>query len=116
MTKIKELQLEIAAGDYSVTRLRLALADEIAKPENNVFDSLKDASDKLNDRLLNKAHSDCESWLGQGNEEYRQKFIVDNKIYTCVLKVEYSTSLARPYYVNGFGFFILDANEKRVKL
>jgi hypothetical protein len=106
----------IAAGgkehlDREVSRARIALAAagralELfeSRPENNVFASVEEAASALENRLMDKAHDDCEGSHNCGLDVYTQEFIVDGKHYIAKLKCEYNRHDKTYYYVDGHTF------------
>lgn len=115
MTKIEELRLEITAREYSLASFRLALAQELVKPENNIFTSMRSAADHLYDALQNLAEEDCEGSHSCGQEKYEQQFIVDSDKYTAVLDVEYNRHDKKYYYIENTKFTVLNANGTKVE-
>ena len=116
MTKIEELQLEIASRECSLACYKLALADEIAKLENNIFVNLAEAVAVLEDALIEKAAQDCEGSYNVGDPEYRQKFTILSKTPEAVLDVNYSRHDKRYYYIDDHSLIILNAAGEVVEL
>lgn len=107
MTKeetIKKLTLEINLIKKSLASAEQALENFKSLPENNVFDSLEDAEDTLEELLSSKAREDCEGSYCCGAEEYEQEFICQGEHYMATLSVEYNRLEKTYYYVDNTEF------------
>lgn len=72
--------------------------------ENNVYTSLTHAQDTLERWLNQRAYEDCEGSYNVGEEIYTQDFVVDNKLYTATLVVEYGRWEKQYHYVDSSVF------------
>lgn len=104
MTTREELLARVTEAQQALTEAQQALYQFDTDPQNNVFESVEQASEVLEDRLLNEAHDDCEGSYNVGAEEYRQEFIVEGKRYVAILEVEYNRHDKTYYYVDGSDF------------
>lgn len=98
------LEQAVAAAKVGLQSAESALAQFIAAPENNVFDSVEQASDVLEDRLRDQAHEDCQGAGNCGAEEYEQEFIVDGAHYNGKLSVSYDRHDKTYYYIDSANF------------
>jgi hypothetical protein len=103
MTK-EELQQAIEVAKKNLAAAETALADFIASPANNVFETLEEAEEEIEDRLRNMAHADCEGSYNCGEDVYEQEFIVDDILYCAKLKCEYNRHDKTYYYLDGAEF------------
>lgn len=106
MTK-EELQLNIDAARAQLAEAETALAAFVAAPENNVFASVEEASDELEERLSGQARDDCQGAHNCGADEYTQEFIVDGVIYIATYRPEYNRHDKTYYYVEEAEFSVL---------
>jgi hypothetical protein len=109
MTK-EELQQAIEVAKKNLAAAETALADFISAPENNVFDSLEDAVETIENRLRGQAGEDCEGSYNCGSDEYEQEFIVNGIRYLGTLQCEYNRHDKTYYYLDGaeFTYKVLD--------
>lgn len=116
------LFVEVLKGEKMKSLLELKLAAKVAEdafeaatklveqaqalPENNVYPSLEDAEYKIEDMLADRAHEDCEGAGNCGDLEYRQLFMVGDKMYVGIYEVDYNRHDKTYYYVDGAEFRI----------
>lgn len=96
----EELQAAVVVLKRQFGEAEAALATFIASPENNVFETLEEAEEALEERLRKEAHQDCEGAGNCGAEEYEQEFIVDGIHYQGKLSVEYDRHDKTYYYID----------------
>lgn len=77
-----------------------ALIDFNDAPEQNVFDTLQDALDTIEENLRDRAVHDCEGAGNRGDEEYSKDFTVDGVAYEATLTVEYNRHDKTYYYID----------------
>jgi len=104
MTTREELLARVTEAQQALTEAQQALYRFDTDPQNNMFESVEQASRVLEDRLLNEAHDGCEGSYNLGADEYRQEFIVDEKRYVAILEVEYNRHDKTYYFVDGSDF------------
>ena len=106
----EELKLEVAFAQAVLCEAQKQLYAFESTAENNVFDSLEIAEDKLTDILITEAAQDCEGAHNCGNPSYSRQFIVDGKKYLGRLTVEYDRHDKTYYYIDGadFSFTLLN--------
>jgi hypothetical protein len=75
-----------------------------ALAENNVYPNLKDANNKVENKLRYQASEDCEGSYNCGQESYTQDFMVDGIKYTGLLECEYNRHDKTYYYVEGASY------------
>jgi len=103
MTK-EELMQAIEVAKKNLAAAETALADFIASPKNNVFATLDEATNEIENRLRNMAHEDCEGSYNCGEDVYEQEFIVDGILYCGSLECEYNRHDKTYYYLDGAKF------------
>lgn len=96
----EELKQAIEEAKQNLAAAEQALADFIASPEQNVFASLDEATNELENRMRNQAHEDCEGSYNFGLDVYEQEFIVDGILYLAKLECEYNRHDKTYYYVD----------------
>lgn len=101
---IIELEQAVAAAKNGLIAAVAVLAQFIASPENNIFDSIEQAVGVLEDRLRAEAHEDCEGAGNCGAEEYEQEFIVDGVHYEGKLNVSYGRHDKTYYFIDSCNF------------
>lgn len=99
-----ELELRIKECEKALQEANCELQEFIDSPENNVYPTLEEALDKIEDRLLGEARAACEGSYNLGADEYEQEFIVDGEHYMATLTVEYNRHDKTYYYVDGSEF------------
>ena len=95
-------RVSIARGALMKAQLELDKFDLLA--ENNVFDSLDEAIEFLESKLLDEAYEACEGSYNRGLDSYSQDFIVNGVVYTATLDVEYNRHDKKYYYVEDSTF------------
>jgi hypothetical protein len=98
MTKA-DLIKEVDKARQALAIAEKALLDFNTSVENNVFATLEEACDELEDRLIQFAKEDCEGSYNCGDPEYRQEFLVDGVKYVAILEVEYDRHDKTYYYI-----------------
>lgn len=109
MSRYTEVQLGVRRGlEARVKEAEKALEEAINNLgewanliENNVFDSIEDAEQTLEEELREDAHSQCAGAYMYGPEQYVQPFRVLDKDYVFVMDVEYNRHDKTYYYVDG---------------
>ena len=101
MDEVKEAQLKlaIANAEVALAQAKSALEAYQDSPERNVFSSLEEAEDTLDEKLRGKASDDCEGSYNCGQETYEQEFIVNGAHYIGTLKCEYNRHDKTYYYL-----------------
>jgi hypothetical protein len=102
----ENLLAAIKTAEASVVAAHAALDQFNAAPENNVFESVEIASDIIEERLRDMAHSDCEGSYNCGLDTYTQEFTVAGVGYVGTLKVEYNRHDKTYYYVEYANFAV----------
>ena len=103
MTK-EELKAKVAAAQNALNTAQAELDALDMLAENHVFEDMETAESKIEDLLNSRAHADCEGSHNCGNDEYRQDFIVEGKMYTGIATYEYNRHDKTYYYVDGSTF------------
>jgi hypothetical protein len=106
MNTKETLELAVKEARKALDAAEKALYDFNSSAENNVFDSLEDARDKLEDELRDMAFEDCQGAHNCGDSEYRQEFFVDGVKYVAICEVEYDRHDKTYYYIYGHKFRI----------
>lgn len=101
---IAQLNQEVANAKAALRAAVSNLAQFIALPENNIFETIERACDCLEDRLRDEAHEDCEGAGNCGATEYEQEFIVDGTNYLGKLSVSYNRHDKTYYYIDSCNF------------
>jgi hypothetical protein len=107
-SETQKILLKSAIGE-ALEKLRLAkeALDEFESlPENNIFDNLSDAGYHLYEILEERAEKDCEGKYNCGKREYKQKFIVDKKLYIAIYTPEYNRHDKTYYYIDDAKFIV----------
>jgi hypothetical protein len=103
---LEELKLAAKVAEDAFKAATLLVQQAEALAENNAYDSLEEASGKIENILGGRAHGDCEGSYNCGAEEYRQEFIVGGIKYVGILEVEYNRHDKTYYYVDSTDFRI----------
>jgi hypothetical protein len=104
MTTRNELIEAVKIATTALNLAEVALADFDGLAENNVYSTLAEALDKVEDRLRGMASSDCEGAHNCGADLYTQDFIVGGVVYTGSLQVEYNRHDKTYYYIDSSDF------------
>lgn len=100
MSTREELTAAISAAQAKLTDAKDLLAAFEALAENNVFESIDKALDKVESMLERRAFEDCQGAGNCGLPEYTQAFMVDGIKYIGTLKVEYNRHDKTYYYID----------------
>lgn len=98
------MQAQIKRAKQDIALAAAGIEDLEGEACNNVYDSLEDAVDHIEEALLEKASEACEGSYCLGLDTYTQMFMVDGEVYKATLKVEYNRHDKRFYYVDGSTF------------
>jgi hypothetical protein len=109
MTK-EELQAAVKTAQSNLADAEHALLAFERLPANNVFETLPKALSTVEDKLLSRAHQDCEGSHNCGADSYEQGFIVDGVEYLGTLSVEYNRHDKTYYYIDGSKFTYAPVN------
>jgi hypothetical protein len=111
----QELKQAVVDAKAALVHAENALAAFEADPAQNVFASLSEAENVLEDRLRDQAFQafqafqDCQGAYNCCAEVYEQEFIVDGKHYIGRLYVEYNRHDKMYYYIDESDFEVLPA-------
>lgn len=104
MSTREELTTAIKAATANLDAAKGALAAFEALAENNVFGTLDDAIDRIQDKLERRAFDDCQGANNCGAPQYSQEFMVGGVKYIGTLTVEYNRHDKTYYYVEESSF------------
>lgn len=104
MSTKQELEATVALARSQLVKAvaDLATFDQLA--ENNVYGTLQEAINDIEDMLLNRAHDDCEGSYSCGADKYAQEFYVEATLYVGTLTCAYNRHDKTYYYVDGHDF------------
>lgn len=72
--------------------------------ENNTFDSIETAENRISDRLYDRAWDHCRERGRHGADKYTQLFMVNGVKYLCTFFVEWNRYDKQYYYVESSTF------------
>lgn len=96
----QHLENVVDAARASLRSAESALLSWDSLPENNVYDSLEEALEDIEDTLRDRASADCEGSHNFGEDTYTQEFKVGSIIYRATLSCEYNRHDKRYYYLD----------------
>lgn len=109
MANRETLEVNVKNAEEFLALAQQALLEFDCAPENNVFDTLEEAENSIENRLLNFAKEDCEGSYNCGSPTYEQEFIIGYKHptrYIGRLSVEYNRAEKQYYYVDEYEFSV----------
>lgn len=95
----QHLENAVVDARASLSSAEAALLAWDSLPENNVYDSLEEALEDIEDTLRKQASADCEGSHHVGEDTYEQSFKVGSRTYTATLTCEYNRHDKRYYYL-----------------
>lgn len=104
MSKKEQLELAIKEARQALHDANIAMDNFNDAPENNSFEDMESALSSIENKLLDKAHNDCEGSHNCGMDEYTQEFIVADVHYIGTLRPEYNRHDKTYYYIDGYEF------------
>lgn len=104
MSERKKLEIIVNAARTALFVAKRDLKEFDSRIENNVFDSLEVAVNRVTNVLSSQAQKDCEWSHNCGEPEYTRNFVVDGKKYRGTLVVKYSRHDKAYYYVYSSNF------------
>lgn len=108
MAPREQLETNVKAAKAAAAEAETALAAFDSAPENNRFNNMDDAYAKIEDKLMDRAHADCEGSHNCGADQYTQDFYVGDKLYRGTLKCEYNRHDKTYYYIDGHDFAVTE--------
>lgn len=93
-----EISTMQAEHSSKINKLYSELDSIVSAPENNVYESVDDARDTLEERFREEAGEACGSYE-YGADKYWQQFSVDGKQYIFTMEVEYGRYDKQWYFV-----------------
>lgn len=90
----------IERARHELATAEKALCEYESLAENNVFSSIEEALEEIEDKLTKVAESACAGAYNRGKSQYKQLFIVDGITYIALMKVEYNRHDKTYYYID----------------
>lgn len=87
-----------AEHSSKINKLYSELELIVSAPENNIYESVQDARDTLEERFRDEAGEACGSYES-GADKYTQEFTVDGRLYLFTLNVEYGRHDKQWYFI-----------------